>query len=287
MTPREESLLRTLCYSDIFDYPLTKEELWTFQVSGHFMDPPVKPEDDIQNKHGFYFLQGRERIIEIRRKREKYSQLKLQKAKQLSRIFKLIPTIKLIAITGAVAAGNAKQDDDIDLMIVTSRGWIWTTRFLTILLAEIWGVRRRPNASDLKDMLCFNMFLDEDHISVPSKERDLFSANEVARVKILWEKEETAERFWESNRWIIKYLPHVVVQLPPEADQPLVDAGPFYQGGPLQFIEYILQSLQLSYMKRRRTNEIIKHGYLRFHPKDARKWILRKYHERLKRVGLE
>ena len=53
------------------------------------------------------------------------------------------------------------------------------------------------------------------------------------------------------------------------------------------FIELGLELFQLTYMKSRRTNEVVRDGYLRFHPKDARKWILKKYKRNLQKYGLE
>ena len=209
MFPCHESALQTLCYSDIFDYPLTRSEIENYQIGTNKTPTPPKY---VEKKGIYYFLKGRKKIVEWRKKREMWSNQKLERSGRLARFLTLIPTVKLIAVTGAVAAGNARQDDDIDLMIVTSRGWIWTTRFLVIVLSELLGVRRRPNTLRLKDMLCFNMFLDVNHLSVPLNERDLFSANEVARVKILWEREETINRFWQENRWVKNYLPNFKIR---------------------------------------------------------------------------
>ncbi|MCR4263598.1 MAG: hypothetical protein NUV98_02665 [Candidatus Roizmanbacteria bacterium] len=276
MFPCHESALRTLCYSDIFDYPLTRSEIENYQIGTNKI--PISPKY-VEKKGIYYFLKGRKKIVEWRKKREMWSNQKLERSGRLARFLTLIPTVKLIAVTGAVAAGNARQDDDIDLMIVTSRGWIWTTRFLTILLAEILGVRRRPHSSDLKDMLCFNMFMDEDHVSVPSNERDLFSANEVVRVKILWGKKETIARFWRTNRWIKEFLPNYKLPIRNSEKE-------LYTNYDSRILEKLFRWLQLRYMRRRRTSEVISDGYLRFHPRDARTWILTAYRARLKKYGI-
>ncbi len=43
---------------------------------------------------------------------------------------------------------------------------------------------------------------------------------------------------------------------------------------------------QLRYMKPRRTTEVIEPGRIRFHPQDARKWVLEEYQARLKKLQI-
>ncbi|HLB60407.1 MAG TPA: hypothetical protein VJL83_02285 [Patescibacteria group bacterium] len=291
MNPQEPTVVKTLCYADIFDFPLTREEIDKYQVSSIrykvISNNQIIRDKNIDEKGNYYFLKGREKIVEIRKKREKYSQHKLTRAKRLASFFKIIPTIKLLAVTGALAVGNAKSDDDIDLMIVTSRGWIWTTRFLTILLAEIFSARRRPKTKELRDKLCFNMFVDEGHLSVPSHERDLFSAHEVAQVKVLWSRDGIAERFYEGNKWVLNYLPCAfeITKLR-NYETKKKEKNIFLISLFLNFLELSMKNIQLTYMQSRRTNEVVKDGYLRFHPNDARKWILRAYRVRFNKYGI-
>lgn len=51
-------------------------------------------------------------------------------------------------------------------------------------------------------------------------------------------------------------------------------------------LEAIARWLQLKYMKSRRTTEIVESHRIRFHPKDARVWVLREYQKRLKKLHL-
>lgn len=297
MTPQQEILIRTLCYSDVFDYPLNSKELKNYELritrphrQGSTADYESEAKTDstnhIQPQGGYYFLKGREKIVKIRKKREEYSREKLRRAKHLSQFFTLIPTIKLLAITGAVAAGNARKEDDIDVLVISSRGKLWTTRLFVILFAEVLGVRRRPSSRHANDKLCFNMFMDEDNLSIPKNERDLFSANEVARVKILWERGKVAQRFWHANAWISQYLPSYE-RRSKQSHTALWDIQGVSHTEAYGVIEALFKWLQLHYMQSRRTNEIVKNGYLRFHPRDARVWIMKEYQRRLKKYGLE
>lgn len=49
-------------------------------------------------------------------------------------------------------------------------------------------------------------------------------------------------------------------------------------------LEALARWAQLKYMQPRRTTEVIEPGRIRFHPQDARNWVLKKYRERLKKL---
>lgn len=51
-------------------------------------------------------------------------------------------------------------------------------------------------------------------------------------------------------------------------------------------LEALSKRLQLEYMASRRTTEVIEPGRIRFHPQDARKWVLSRYQLRLEKLGL-
>jgi hypothetical protein len=103
---------------------------------------------------------------------------------------------------------NSDKDDDIDLLIVTKKNRLWLTRLLAVLLVELVARRRRPGEKDAKDKICLNMFLDETHLGVPPKERDLFSAHEVCQLKVLWERDNLYQGFLRNNQWTKEFLPN-------------------------------------------------------------------------------
>lgn len=49
-------------------------------------------------------------------------------------------------------------------------------------------------------------------------------------------------------------------------------------------LEALARWFQLKYMAKRRTTEVVESGRIRFHPKDCRWWILKKYKEKLRKV---
>lgn len=278
------AILKTLIYANIFDYPLTHDEIktWLIECSDISLNQylnKLKEKKLIKKIKKYYCLRGRENIINIRGKREHWATEKLNIAHKAASFLKLIPTIKLIGISGALAMNNTKIDDDIDFFIITSPNFLWTTRFLATILLDLKGVRRRPDDSEVSNKICLNMFIDENHLSILKDDRNIFSAHEVLQLKPIFEKNNTHQKFLSVNLWTKKYLPHAFVKKIKKQSKKSLGQAIF------QFpniFENFFKSIQIWYMKSRRTKEIIREGSLRFHPHDAKHWIINKYHNQLR-----
>lgn len=213
MKPLPKAVLCTLAYADIFDYPLKEKEIWRFLISTK-KESPVSVKKtllklpQVSQKEDYFFLRARKDLVALRRKRARLGKKKLKIASKMASWLKLVPFIKLVALTGALAMENSQKDDDIDFLIITSKNRLWLTRLLTVLLIELVGSRRRPGDKKFEDKVCLNMFLAESHLALPKKERDLFSAHEVCQMKLLWEKDNTYQKFLKANQWVRRYLPN-------------------------------------------------------------------------------
>lgn len=293
-------MLNTILYADIFDYPLTKEEIKTWliesRIKNHESRIIINNSNIIEERNGFYYLKGRQKIVGIRKRREEYAAEKLKTAKKIASYICLIPTVRLIGITGNLAINNSEKKDDIDLLIITKNDLLWTTRLLVTLLVELIGRRRRPKDKNVANKICLNMFLGEDYLSLPLDERDIFSAHEVVQMKPLFNRDLTYQKFLTENIWVNNYLPNAVkiknaIKTPrvvarrvyPERNSPEVEKSvkSFFI-----ILENFLKKFQLWYMRKRQTNELVKDGVIRFHPHDAREWILREYRNRLEKYQI-
>lgn len=265
----------TVLYADIFDWPLTQEELrlWCIGVQPTVLPRMKKPSHS-------------------RRMREHWAKKKWEIAKHTARFLRVIPSIVLAGVTGGLSRNNVKKSDDIDFFCVTSPGTLWISRLLVIIIVELLGVRRRPGETNVADKICLNMFMSEDALSV--KEKDLFAAYEVLQMVPLWARDGTYKKFLQANRWVKKFLPNAW-------KKKYLVSSIKYQGKTQNgFISLILNTftliltlfeplariIQLWYMRHRRTTEVIAHGVLRFHPRDARDWIKSAFEQRLSRYNL-
>lgn len=209
-----QAICRTLVYADIFDYPLNDKEIWQYLISGtgvsfgllkrELTEAVNRKQISLAGK--FYSLPGRKKIVALRQRRELASGHKMKIAQRVVGWLKFIPTVKMVAITGALAMDNSEKDDDIDLLIVTAKKRLWLTRLLTTFLIELVAERRRPNDKEFKDKICLNMFLDEENLPVPQPERNLFSSHEVCQLKPIWDRGGIYKRFIQENKWTTRYL---------------------------------------------------------------------------------
>jgi hypothetical protein len=209
------SIIRTLCYSQIFSYPLTFSELWKYIIHSKKITREELALNLYENRNFFQevreyiVLPGDIKLIKTRNERIAHSKRKLAKALWISNILSLIPTVKLIGISGSLSMYNTKINDDIDLFFITSKRMLWTTRFLVNIVLILLKEKRLRNDKFAKDKICPNMFMADDYMELPKNKRNLYTAHEVAQMKVLYSKNNTHNRFLYKNSWILKYLPNV------------------------------------------------------------------------------
>lgn len=268
-----------ISYGEIFDYPLTEEELCVWLP--YIRHPLMKLHEGV--------LRKQKRLIAIRKIREAYCIEKWIRAREVVALLKFIPTITLVGVTGGLARSNAKANDDIDFFIITSSRTLWITRALSTILLDFVHLRRRPDDTNVRNLVCLNMFMSEDGLSVPKHERDLFSAHEVLLMTPLLDRNVTYKKFLSANRWVKTFLPNAW-RSKSQASNSNVQQGLHSMLVIViwisRFFEVPARVIQLSYMQRRRTSEMISDTVIRFHPRDARGWIKKKLGERLKRFNI-
>ena len=272
------AILKTLVYSDIFDYPLTAREVAKYLISDtevtiNTVQKNLKIFADsklIYTDGGFYFLKGREKIAELRKKRAEWSRKKLEIAKETAEKLKIIPMIKMIGVTGALSMENCQEEDDIDLLIITDVNCLWLTRLLIILLSPLLGIKRRKPADiSVRDKICFNLFLEENHLEI--KPENLFLAHEVCQVKPIFDRDNIYGKFLNENKWTLKFLPNFV-KIPSFKSR--VSSS---QKGLLSFFNILAFRLQYQYMKPKMTAERVNLHQAFFHPKDLSNKIQKEF----------
>lgn len=280
----DEAILKTICYRDLFDYPLTEEEIQEFLVeeSAHSKDvqrvlAQLVAEAKVGRTGGFFHLLGRQSTIRTRQKREEISERKWERAHKLARILRVIPWVRAVFLTGTLAAGNAGKNADLDFLVVTRENRVWLVRLISYTLFTLLGVKRRRDEKEAPDRVCLNMFLADTALAVPEDSQNLFTAHEIALARPLWAKDYLHLRFLGENLWVKKFLPNLHV---PETKIP-ARAEPFFLRRAVDLIftaaDLILRRAQLIYMARRRTREIVERNRILFHPIDLSRDILAAY----------
>lgn len=273
----EKEIYKTLAYADVFDYPLTGNQI--FQTVGvkvnrkKFLTNLKKIPHVISNNLLYYFLPRRENIVLLRKQKEKYSLSKIRKAKKIVRLLSFIPTIRFIGISGSVAMHNADRKSDIDLFFITTSKSVWITRFFVYCLLQILGKRRKKGQSPI-DSFCANMFIAEDSLRFPLQKRNLYVAHEIIQVLPLFNTHNTHEKFLQANIWIQNYFPNISIKKTKHNKK--ASFSLFFLP-----LEFFMRKAQIWYMGNKRTRETITPSVIAFHPIDYEQMTLDAYRKKV------
>ena len=225
----EQNLKKVLKYFSFFAYDPTLDEIHTFF--------PVRISKKSLKYTPPQYSIGR-----------KVSKRKLQNWPYRSyiKLLSLFPQIKLVGLSGSISMMNAKEDDDIDLFIITAKNRLFTGRFIALVLAQLLGLRRQrqlrkldtvffdrltpqgPQAivpkkgsslsfnnetmkqlnNHVRDKVCLNLFFDESNLKVPKFKQTEFVGHEVLQMKPIIIKGNIYERFLEANLWVQDIFPN-------------------------------------------------------------------------------
>ncbi len=232
------SILKTVAYFDLFDYPLTAGQIFRFlpqnSVSGtdvtNAAEHLVGSKELIQ-EHSYFLLPTNHRnIVRKREEDERRAEKRLNYAKIISRLIKLIPFTRAVFITGSLSKNVAESSSDIDFMIVTAPGRLWICRTL------LTGFRKIFLLGNSK-FFCTNFYLTEH--AYAQQRRNIYTAIEVVTTKVIWNERAFSE-FQMQNQWTKEFLPNVTS----DTDKKLLirSSRSFIQ----RFIELVLNVLPLN-----------------------------------------
>jgi len=284
-----KAIIKTLKYFSFFNYAPTPEEIHTFL--------PVK----MSKKALRYYTPLEYNKVKNQIRRRKISENKILKIKLFVKILSWFPQIKLTGLSGSVAMMNAGEKDDIDLFIITACGRLWTGRLICLVVAQLFGLRRVPGQKNAKDKVCLNLFFDEKDMTVPAHKKNEYVAHEILQMKPLVVKDNAYERFLEANSWVRKIFPNARIEIfnlkflifnqyqmikfemfKSLSNFKLISnfkpasRGEFQTSNFLgNMVESIAKRVQLYFINRHKTSEIVTDSQLWFFPDDFEKKLFK------------
>ena len=200
----KRAILEALAYSDIFEYPLRLKELHRYLPLYAEVEELkvvlVSLNERVGEKDGFYFLAGREGIVEIRKQRETRSRELMPRAIQYGRILGSLPFVRMVALTGSLAVMNLSKNVDFDYMIVAAPGRVWTARTFALMFNRVTRLFGKT--------LCPNLIVSENALGWPL--HDLYSARELCQT-IPITGVDVYHRLIKTNEWAKEFLPNADV----------------------------------------------------------------------------
>jgi hypothetical protein len=149
----------------------------------------------LERSQGLLHPPGCASWIGMREARRRHTQRLLERHRWALRALARFPFVRLVALSGACAHGNA-ADNDVDVFLVTRKGRAWSVLAALMLLSKLFGLRRS---------LCLNYTIDEDALAVP--ERDFYTAAEIAGMRPLAGRA-TYRSFVARNAWVGERFPN-------------------------------------------------------------------------------
>lgn len=306
MSLLEQSILRTIAYFDMFNYPLTAWEIWKWgfgpaaepysyrAVEEELVKSP-QLQEKLQQQSGLYFLQGRQGIVGTRQERYRLSLHKYKRARRYAVVLSRLPFVRAVAVCNSLATSNARAESDIDIFIITAPAHVWTVR----LFAAGWAQLRklRPQHHDRADKVCLSFFITQDvgDLSAVRNADDPYFTMWLATLVPLYDPQGLLEKLWQANNWALAALPHAspravaeqrrvrssVLQRVLEA----LAASAWFERWAERFQQQRLPQ-HLRSLANTDTRVVLNQRMLKFHDNDRREQYAKQFTEQCARIGV-
>lgn len=205
-----------LIYADLFDAPLRADEV-------HRYLPDVPATLDVVREalalwpsdRGLFHLPGRQHLVDTHLEREDASRRLWPRALRWGQALWNLPFVELVGLTGSLAVRNAERAHDIDFMLVTRPGHLWTVRALAIALVRVARARGVE--------LCPNFLVTTRALAL--RQRTFFAAHELVQLVPLYGAA-TYKQLIAANLWALQRLPNAASYLPLVGDDSAYPARP-------------------------------------------------------------
>lgn len=295
----QEPVLRTLAYYDLFDYPLTTSEVYTFLPVGNIQEEALSAalhamamEGVIREANGYWFLPHRSKLsVERRIEMEIHGQKMWKMARRISMVMRHVPFVRGIFISGQLCRYIADRNSDIDYFVVTEPSRLWIVRCILVLFRRVVLLNNRK-------YFCVNYYVTSDNLKI--QERNPYVACEVASVKPMFNRE-LFEEFMQENTWISDYFPNFsmsrikILDGVEKASRIQKKIELCLPNKIALWLDIRLMKLTRAFWQRKfpthsqRAHEIslrTRRNESRAHPNDVSAIILQKYYEGLRRYGV-
>jgi len=201
----KEDILATLAYFDLFNYPITRGEIYLFlqnkydyEVFDDALNCLLKGEL-IHMFDKFYTLRNDHYLIVRRNEGNKKAEELIKIAEKVGNILIRFPYVRGIAISGSLSKNYADEDSDIDLFIITAKNRLWIARTVMHVFKKLTFLVNK------EDYFCMNYYIDEHQLEIV--EKSIYTAIEIGTL-IPLQGDVVFEKFYTANAWIRNFIPN-------------------------------------------------------------------------------
>ena len=200
----EIAILRTVLYASLFEYPLTLTEVQQTLIESSMTSAEILRTYQssaclraaLEHREGCFVPVGRRGWIAQRRRRESRSWALINRHRRLLGLLKHLPFVRMVALSGSVAALNADGRADLDLFVITRGARVWLVGLLVVVLSKLVGKRR---------LICLNYVLSDEQL--PIDRQDLFAANQIIQLRPL-SGADAFRTFVAANPFVARFYPN-------------------------------------------------------------------------------
>ena len=288
----DQSILRTVTYFSLFDFPLTSFEIWkwlqlspkqrapaksvSFSAVSDRLYSSLRLKRNLVQELGFFGLGNVAAQVTMRSERLHNAMRKYHKLGRVLRVLGRLPWIQGVAVCNSLAWLHTREGSDIDLFIITTPGRTWSARLVATL--PLWLMGARPGEA-AQDPICVSFFSAPsqfDFSQIKIADNDPYLANWCRSLVPVIDRTGWLNKFTAANSWLNDVLPNAWTPL---------RANRFRQATPRQLwwlpmSEKLARAMQVERFPQaiksrmnRDTCVIVNDHMLKFHHNDARQKI--------------
>ena len=212
----KKRIIETLAWFDVFDTPLTKEEIqtWLWKQEATLLDvvdalETLCEKNEIGYEYGFYFLPDREEIVGRRQLSIPIIDKKMDIAKKAAKKLRWIPFFRAMFVCNTVASASASHCSDIDVFIVIRKGRLWLTRFFVTLTLTLFRLRR--HGKYVANKICLSFYVTDEHLNLSDiviDEPDIYMAYWIDQLIPIYDPEDVRADILKQNAWVKELIPN-------------------------------------------------------------------------------
>lgn len=200
-----QNIMTTLAYFDMFNYPLTRAEIYFFLGKKYQYDlfngalNYLVTQEMVYQFDRFFTLKNNTGLVTRRIEGNARAARLIKTAKKIGALLIRFPFVRGVAISGSLSKNFADENSDIDLFIITAKNRLWLARTLTHALKKLSYLVKREH------YFCMNYYIDEQELQIA--EKNIYTAIEVGTL-IPLEGDLFFEKFYAANTWTRDFLPN-------------------------------------------------------------------------------
>jgi len=202
--PLRDAVCATVAFADMFDFPLDVHEVYRDLVAVRASFEETRRAVAAGIAGGllafdgeYVVLRGRSGLGVERARRTARARRLWPRARAFGTMIARFPFVRMVAVSGSLAAENPDVAADLDYLVVSEPGRLWLVRALSVALVRL---ARRARVH-----LCPNYFLTTRALALDH--RDLFTAHELLQAVPVCGAD-VYERMLRLNAWAGLWLPH-------------------------------------------------------------------------------